>query len=95
MSVYIDNQFAGYGRMLMSHMIADTHDELTDMAKAIGVPVRHIQYEGTAREHFDVCKSMRNRAIVRGAIAVSVRELVRMIQYRERNGRLWNPEHYP
>lgn len=72
--------------MLLSHMIADTHDELIAMAQAIGVHVRHIQYEGTAREHFDVSKQMRNLAIARGAIAVSSREIVRMIQVRERRG---------
>lgn len=91
----MDNYFARYGRMLLSHMIADTHDELIAMVQAIGVPMRHIQYEGTAREHFDVSKQMRNLALAHGAIAVSCKELVRMIQYRERNGRLWNPEYYP
>lgn len=82
MSVYIDNYFARYRRLLLSHMIADTHDELCDMARRIGVPLHHIQDEGTTREHFDVCKQMRSRAIALGALPVTTRQLAQMVRDR-------------
>jgi hypothetical protein len=84
MSVYVDDYFARFGRMLLCHMIADSHDELISMAKQIGLPLKHIQYEGTAREHFDVSKQLRARAIQLGAIRVTTRELARMVRFRER-----------
>lgn len=57
-------------------MMADTHDELVKMARAIGVSPKWIQHEGTNREHFDVCMTMRQKAIQLGAKAVGMRELV-------------------
>ena len=46
----------------MSHLMADTSDELEDAAEALGLS-RWIQYPGTYKEHLDVCESMRTRAI--------------------------------
>lgn len=37
MTVYVDNALIPYGRMQMSHMIADTEEELHQMADDIGV----------------------------------------------------------
>ncbi len=82
MSVYIDSVNANYGRMKMSHMMADTTEELMAMADRIGVQRLWIQHEGTEREHFDVCKSKREAAIKAGAIPVSGRKLVELIQSR-------------
>ena len=47
MSVYVDSYFAEFGRMQMSHMIADTLPELHEMADKIGVARRWFQ--GRAR----------------------------------------------
>lgn len=52
--VYIDNMNAPFGRMIMCHMIADTKEELLEMADKIGVQRKWIQEEGTWQEHFDV-----------------------------------------
>jgi hypothetical protein len=76
MAVYVDDMQALFGRMVMCHMIADTHDELVAMANQIGVAPRWIQDEGTYSEHFDIAKSKRALAIRHGAIAVESRELV-------------------
>jgi hypothetical protein len=61
MAVYIDNFYvtgAGdFGRMKMSHMVADTTDELLKMADAIGVKRKWIQHPDTCNEHFDICMS--------------------------------------
>ena len=43
MTVYVDDMEAGYGRMVMCHMWADTLDELLEMADAIGVQRRWLQ----------------------------------------------------
>jgi hypothetical protein len=78
MAVYVDNMRAMFGLMKMSHMIADTSEELLAMVDAIGVARKWIQYKGTHREHFDVCATKRAKAIELGAIEVSMRELVLM-----------------
>ena len=43
MSVYVDDMEAGYGRMVMCHMWADTLDELFEMADAIGIQRKWLQ----------------------------------------------------
>lgn len=82
MSVYVDSAVWRCGRMRMCHMIADSTDELLAMADRIGVARRWIQYPGTYREHFDVCKQARELAVAAGAVAVSPTQLVRIIQAR-------------
>jgi Protein of unknown function (DUF4031) len=69
MSIYVDDMKASFGRMIMCHMVADTHHELVEMARKIGVAVFWIQKMDTADEHFDICKSKRARTIAAGAIA--------------------------
>ena len=83
--VYVDDARNPFGRMLMAHMIADTTDELLAMADQIGVARRHIQHAGTAREHFDICRSKRGAAVEAGAIPVTPRELVAKIQKRRKD----------
>lgn len=83
MSVYVDNPRHALGRMRMCHMIADSHEELGEMARRIGVAVCHIQDIGTAKEHFDVCLSKRRLAITFGAIPCTTRDLVRKIVEKE------------
>lgn len=69
MAVYVDDMYAPFGRMLMCHMYADTHEELVRMAAMIGVDQKWIQYPGDPiKEHFDVAKSKRTLAVSFGAI---------------------------
>ncbi len=76
MAVYIDHYFAQYGRMQMSHMIADTLPELHEMADRVGVARRWFQ-EHASIPHYDVCKSKRLLAInTFGAIPVERKEFV-------------------
>ena len=84
MSVYVDHYFAAYGRMSMSHMIADTLEELHAMADKIGVARKWFQSHATT-PHYDVCKSKRELAIKFGAIPVERRDFVlKMREIRER-----------
>ena len=63
----------------MCHMLADTLDELHEMADTIGVNRRWFQSEAST-PHYDICKSKRHLAISHGAIEVSRRELVKVIR---------------
>lgn len=75
MSVYVDDMKAPFGRMIMCHMIADTSDELHEMAAVIGVARKWVQNEGTPREHYDVCLSRRAKAVRLGAKEITWHEL--------------------
>lgn len=54
-----------------SHMLADTHQELMDMAAEMGLRPEWLQHAGTHREHFDVTEAKRIQALGFGAVAVS------------------------
>lgn len=82
MTVYVDDMFAPFGRMQMSHMIADTDDELHSMADKIGVSRRWFQ-----GDHYDICKSKREKAIQNGAKAISRMELGRIAIAKRRERR--------
>lgn len=76
MTVYVDDMRAQFGRMVMCHMGADSHEELLAMAALIGVDERWLQHGGTPKEHFDVALSKRTLAVEHGAVEVTVREFV-------------------
>lgn len=71
MAVYVDNAFIRYGRMIMCHMLADSADEMHEMARRIGVQ-RH-WYQG---DHYDICKERRALAVNLGAQEITKREAV-------------------
>ena len=79
MTVYVDDMYrvsmGSYGRMKMSHMIADTTEELLSTADRIGVDRKWIQGPGTATEHFDIAMSKRRLAVSVGAVEVTMRYL--------------------
>jgi hypothetical protein len=65
-------------------MIADTREELLQMADKIGVNRKWIQSEGTYREHFDICLSKKKLAIEKyGAKPVTMMELAKIIYSRK------------
>jgi Protein of unknown function (DUF4031) len=82
MTTYVDNMHFQYKSMIMCHMIADTEQELLEMADAIGVKRRWHQHAGTYRSHFDVGLSMRRKAIQNGAVQITWRETVEKINKR-------------
>lgn len=79
MTVYVDDARNRYGRMVMCHMGADTADELHAFAAAIGC--RRAWFH---RDHYDLPLFRRRRALRLGAVAVSSREMVRILRRRER-----------
>lgn len=87
MPVFVDDMYkypmGQFGRMKMSHMVADTKEELFEMADKIGVARKWIQNEnlGKDRVHFDVSISARKKAVENGAIELSLRELSFLCQH--------------
>lgn len=83
MAVYVDNFKGKFGRMIMCHMIADSQEELLEMADKIGVQRKWVQDYGTPREHFDICMSKRKKAVELGALEINMRELARITSSRK------------
>ena len=52
--LYVDDLRLPLGRMLMSHLIADSPEELRQAADRLGLHRKYIQYPGTWKEHLDV-----------------------------------------
>lgn len=82
MTVYVDDMRAGFGRMIMCHMIADTEAELHAMADQIGLARKW--YQG---DHYDVSLSRRRAAVEAGAREITWRQCGLMATYRRRTGK--------
>ncbi|KWC82735.1 DUF4031 domain-containing protein [Burkholderia cepacia] len=95
MTVYVDDMYLNtvgqFGRMKMSHLIADTTDELLAMVRRIGVNPKWIQHAGTPDEHFDIAMSKRQAAIAAGAVMITYRECGAMNVRRRVTGLLGSP----
>lgn len=83
MPVYVDDAFVPFGRMKMCHMIADTENELHEMAGKIGM--RRSWFQAGSVPHYDVSKGKRKLAVERGAIEITMRELIARVR-EEREG---------
>lgn len=85
--VYVDDMYklslGQFGRMKMSHMMADTTKELVAMANRIGVAEKWIQKKGTASEHFDICMSKRKLAVAAGAKELEWRGMVKLLKRKK------------
>ncbi|CDN59999.1 hypothetical protein I35_1476 [Burkholderia cenocepacia H111] len=92
MTVYVDDMYrheiGKLGRMKMSHLIADTTEELLAMVREIGVNPKWIQHPGTRDEHFDIAISKRAAAIAAGAIPITFRQCGAMNKRRKVTGSL-------
>lgn len=90
MAVYVDDMYklsiGQFRRMKMSHLIADTHQELLEMVDKIGLNRKWIQKEGTAGEHFDVAMVTRKKAVAAGAIEILSQELGEKVLKRYEDG---------
>ena len=82
--IYVDHARLQFGRMLMNHLMADTHEELTEIADQLGLG-RWIQKPHTPQEHLDVCEAKRREAIKLGVKPVEKRELVEVVRRKRQN----------
>lgn len=80
MTVYVDDTQAPFGRMKMCHMVADTTEELLEMADRIGVDRKWIQKSGRHDEHFDIALSKRRLAVAAGAIEITRTDLAKILR---------------
>lgn len=87
MTVYVDDMKAKYRRLVMCHMIADTDEELREMASQIGV-----QQKWHQGDHFDICLTMRAKAVQLGAIEITQRQCAAMVRCRKISGEMGVPE---
>lgn len=89
MAVYVDDMYTislgNFGRMKMSHLMADSTEELLQMVNKIGVQRKWIQKAGTKWEHFDIAISKRDLAIKAGTIPIGMRILAVAAKERQSN----------
>ena len=82
----MNGEFSKAAIAIGAAMIADSLDELHAMARAIGVPERGF-HRRTRHPHYDLNDALRTRALSAGAIAISRRELGRMLLARSASKR--------
>lgn len=70
MGVYVDDMFVRFKGMLMCHLMADTLEELHDMAESIGLKRDWFQ-DTKSGPHYDVASSKRKSAIRNGAVEIT------------------------
>lgn len=88
MSVYIDDAFidATVGsadrrfRSRWCHLVADSSEELLQVAERLGIDQRWLQRRGEPGEHFDLPEPRREHAVQYGAIEISWRESVALVR---------------
>lgn len=88
MGVYVDNSRHRYRHMVMCHMVADSLEELHEMAHKIGCRPEWFQAKPHAERphpHFDLPVFRKERAIALGAQPISQKESVRVLRaWREK-----------
>ena len=90
MSVYVDTARRAFGRTKLSHMIADTIDELHAMADRIGVKRKWFQASPPASwPHYDVSDGKRVMAIRAGAVMSTTCDLVMQIRRMRDSATRW------
>jgi Protein of unknown function (DUF4031) len=96
-TVYVDDMEAPFypphrpgTKYVMSHMIADSEQELHDMAEVIGLARRWFQ-----GDHYDVTQTMKDRALKAGAEAITWRQLGMMLREKRETGKLGRPRTGP
>lgn len=92
MAVYVDDMRAPYGRMVMCHMLADSDEELHEMAARIGVALRWWQSPAkTSGSHYDISLGKRAIAVAAGATEITWRQAAAMNMRRRVTGQLGDP----
>lgn len=93
MTVFVDDMRANYGRLILCHMLADSDQELHEMADKIGVNRKWWQSpEKTSGSHYDIALSKKALAIQYGAIEITWRQAGAMNSRRRVTGELGKPE---
>jgi hypothetical protein len=67
------------------HLLADSRDELHEMADRIGMPRRYFQ-DHPWRWHYDLPPQLRDKAVRHGAQELTLREVGTMLKARRQAG---------
>ncbi len=78
MTVYVDDMKVKYGRMIMCHMVADTINELHEMADKIGIKRKWFQ-DKPNHPHYDISLGRKRLAIQYGAKEITIKEIVKIV----------------
>lgn len=85
MACYVDTvrdyPDAGLRHTRFCHLLADTRDELHEMAAALGIPTRYFQ-EHPWRWHHDLPEPLRARAIELGAVEITLHDVGALLKRR-------------
>lgn len=82
--IYVDDSNEPYDKIITCAMVADTSDELMNVARRIGVPSFWIDNANTPFEHFDISLDQKRKAICEGAIEISQKDMAIMC-WKRRN----------
>lgn len=80
MTVYVDSERNQFRHMIMSHMVADTLDELHAMAQRLGLKRSWFQKSRNGMPHYDICQTKRAQAISFGAVEIDRRKMVELMK---------------
>lgn len=92
MTVYVDDMDHPFKGMLMSHMIADTDEELHVMADKIGMSRLRWQAPPQHPSHYDINQPMKLLALHYGARQINWIQCSAMTLRRKFTGELGKPE---
>lgn len=82
MAVYVDPSLWPFNGWKMCHMMADSPEELAEMAKRIKLNPRWIQKPGTWEEHYDISEGKRELAVKFGAVELNLHEMAKYLRRR-------------
>jgi hypothetical protein len=91
MPVYVGKREYAFARLKLSHMVADTLEELHAMADKVGVSRKYFQAK-PERPHYDICKSSKLMAIKLGAQEVDDRVIIEMFNNQLNNIKMYELE---
>lgn len=77
--IYIGKRKYKFGRMFLSHMIADSVEELFAFCKVLEIDIKHFQVK-PGMPHFDICQAKKKIALSLGKNVKEVddREIIRI-----------------
>ena len=89
--LYVDDARNPFRHMIMSHLMADTPQELQEAERLLDIPPGSIQHPGTANEHLDISQTKRTTAINNlGAVPVTQYQMV-YLRRQKRHGKPLDP----
>lgn len=92
MPVYVDSMFSPEGTQVPCHLIADTDEELHEMARMIGVQRWRWQSPDKGKSsYYEISLEKRGLSITHGAVPISTNVMACMTARRKRTGSLGEP----